>query len=62
MTEDVPGNNSGAALSDFNVQVRIERTTIRDAKTGPPDEEASAERGLYTPSKSEWDRSHGSDV
>jgi hypothetical protein len=55
------GNNYDTALSDFNVQVRIERTIIRDEK--PLDEETTAERNLYTPPpKSDWDGSHGSDV
>jgi hypothetical protein len=55
------GNNCDTALSDFNVQVRIDRTIIRDEK--PLDEETTAERALYTPPpKSDWDGSHGSDV
>jgi hypothetical protein len=54
------GNNFDTALSDFNVQVRIERTIIRDAQ--PLDEESTAEQHLYTPSKLDWDRIHGPDV
>ena len=54
------GNNFDTALSDFNVQVRIERTIIRDAT--PLDEETTAERDLYTPSKLDWDGNHESDV
>jgi len=54
------GNNYDTALSDFNVAVRIERTIIRD--TEPLDEESTAERELYTPRKSDWDRIHGSDA
>lgn len=54
------GNNFDTTLSDFNVQVRIERTIIRDAT--PLDEESTAERDLYTPSKLDWDGIHESDV
>ena len=52
-------NDYETALSDFNVQVRIERTIIRDEK--PPDEESmtTAERDLYTGSKLDWDATHG---
>jgi hypothetical protein len=53
------GNNYDTALSDFNVEVRIDRSIIRDAK--PPDVETS-ERELYTPTKSDWDKAPGSDV
>lgn len=61
VAEDV-GNNDNTALSDFNVRVRIERTIIRD--DNPPDEETvtTAERDLYTPSKSDWDGRRGVDV
>jgi hypothetical protein len=62
MTMDV-GNNFDTALSDFNVRVRIERSIIRDAQ--PPDEVVTvttAERDLYTPSKSDWDETHKSEV
>jgi len=61
VTMDV-GNAYDTALSDFNVEVRIERTIMRDAR--PPDEETATERDLYTPQKSEWDGTlgHGSDV
>jgi hypothetical protein len=58
-------NNFDTALSDFSVQVRIERTITRarDADSEPPDEETTAEQDLYTPSKkSDWDGIHGSDV
>jgi hypothetical protein len=58
MTVDV-GNNYDTALSDFNVEVRIERSIIRDAK--PPDG-VTVRRDLYTPSKSDWDETHRSDV
>lgn len=60
MSVDV-GNNYDTALSDFNVQVRIERSIIRDDK--PLDEETATEQGLYTPSpsKSEWYGTHGGD-
>ena len=54
------GNHYDTALSDFNVEVRIERSIIRDAK--PLDEEFNAERDLYAPPKSDWDGSHGSNV
>jgi hypothetical protein len=54
------GNDYDTALSDFNVEVRIERTIIRDAK--PLDEESTAERDLYTPPKSDWDGTLGSDA
>ncbi len=64
VTGDV-GNNYDTALSDFNVQVRIERTIIRD-DAKPRDEETvtvtTAEQDLYTTSKSDWDGTHGSDV
>jgi hypothetical protein len=53
------GNNYDTALSDFNVEVRIERSIIRDAK--PPDAEVPA-RDLYTPTKSNWDKASASDV
>lgn len=48
--------------TDFSVQVRIERTIIRDAQ--PLDEEIARERDLYTPSSSklDWAGTHGSDV
>jgi hypothetical protein len=55
------GNNYDTALNDFNVQVRIERTILRDASLRPPDEETTAEQHLYTPSKSDWD-GNASDV
>lgn len=54
------GNNFDTALSDFNVQVRIERTIIRDVKS--LDEVTTAERDFNTSPKSDWDGSHGSDV
>lgn len=54
------GNDYDTALSDFNVEVRIERTIMRDAK--PLDEETTAERDLYTPPNSDWDGTLGSDV
>lgn len=41
------GNNFDTALSDFNVEVRVERSVMRDAK--PADEE-SADQDPYTPS------------
>jgi hypothetical protein len=59
MTVDI-GNNYDTALSDFNVQVRIERSIIRDAK--PPVEGSTAEQDLYSPAKSDWDGTHASDV
>jgi hypothetical protein len=52
------GNNYDTALSEFNVEVRIERSIIRDAK--PPDEEAT-EQEFYTPSIV-WEKATGSDV
>ena len=51
LTTDI-GNNFDTAMSEFNVEVRIERSVIRDGK--PPDEETS-DHGLYTPEKSVWD-------
>jgi hypothetical protein len=54
------GNNYDTALSDFNVEVRIDRSIIRDAR--PADEESTVDRDLFTPSKSDWDETHGSDV
>ncbi len=56
------GNNYDTALSDFNVEVRIERSIIRDTK--PTDEETTAEQDLYTSSKSPsvWDGTQGSDL
>lgn len=57
MVMDV-GNNYDTALSDFNVEVRIDRTIIRDIK---PDEESTVDRDLlYAPPKSDWDGTHGS--
>ena len=53
------GNNYDTVLSEFNVEVRIERSIIRDAK--PIDEEAT-EQELYSPSKSDWEKATGSDV
>ena len=58
-------NNYGAALGDYNVGVRIERTIIRDAK--PQDEEDSetnADRDIYPPpiSAQVWDEIKGSKV
>jgi len=54
------GNKYDTALSDFNVEVRIERTIMSDIK--PLDEESTGERDFYTPPKADWDRNHGSDV
>lgn len=53
------GNNYDTALTDFNVEVRIDRTIIRDTK---PDEESIVDRDLYAPQKSDWNGTHGSDV
>ena len=62
LTADI-GNNFDTAMSDFNVEVRIERSVIRDAK--PPDEE-TVDQGLYTsenkPEKSFWDGPIGQGV
>jgi len=60
ITVDVGNNYDSTALSDFNVQVHIERSIIRDGK--PPDVETTTDQGLYTPSKSEWEGIRGSDV
>jgi hypothetical protein len=58
-TMDV-GNNYDTPLSDFNVEVRIEQSIMRDAR--PPDEETT-EPELYTPSKPvTWDETQGSYV
>jgi hypothetical protein len=58
MVVDV-GNNYDTALSDFDVEVRIDRTIIGDTK---PDEESTVDRDLYAPPKSVWDGTRGSDV
>ena len=58
MAVDV-GNNYDTALNDFSVEVRIDRTIIRDTE---PDEESTVDRDLYAPPKSDWDGTHGSDV
>ena len=58
------GNDFDTAMSDFNVEVRIERSVIKDSR--PADEE-SADQGPYTPSytpeskleKSHWDGAVG---
>jgi hypothetical protein len=52
------GNDYDTALSEFNVEVRIERSIIRDIK--PADEEAT-EQELYSPSRSDWEKATGSD-
>jgi hypothetical protein len=58
LTADI-GNNFDTAMSEFNVEVRIERSVIRDGK--PPDEE-TFDHGLYTPEKSVWDEGIGHNV
>jgi len=58
------GNSFDTAMSDFNVEVRIERSVIKDSR--PADEE-SADQGPYTPGytpeskleKSHWDGAVG---
>ncbi len=54
------GNNYDTALTDFNVEVRIEQSVMRDAR--PPGEETTTEPELYTPSKPTWDETQGSYV
>lgn len=56
------GNNCDTTLSDFNVQVRIERTIMRDAKPRGEDTVTTAEQDLYTATKSDWDETYKSDV
>jgi hypothetical protein len=58
LTADI-GNNYDTALSDFNVEVHIERQIIMDAR--PPDAETT-DRDFYTPPKSAWDKATGPDV